>query len=277
MHWIIRFIVYHRNLTTLSCIVFICLSMLSSGPVKQHNIARALTFSVFYPFQFYFSQTSRIKDIFIENRKLKEEIAEKSVELALLKESALEISRLETLLELENNMKYNLAAARVVAYEPTHISRSIIINVGKNNGIFPYMPVISSSGAVGKIIQSMGHMAMVQLIIDPSNRTGVLMRRNREIGILETENGNDFFIQCRKHADIAINDTVVTSGLGGVYPKGLTVGIVSRISESNDPLFKKAFIDISVDFNHLEEVFVMRVESLWTSFHDEADSLEHKK
>lgn len=277
MHWIVRFVVYHKNITSLALMVCLCVAMLTSNTARQQQIARALTFTVFYPFQFYLSETTRIKNIFAENRVLKEEIAAQSATIALLKESALETSRLEALLQLQNDMTYDLAVARVVAREPSLTSRSIVISVGKDANVFPYMPVINSSGAVGKVIQSMRHLAMVQLLIDPSNRTGVLIQRTREVGILETENGNDFFMRCRTHADVNKGDSVVTSGLGGVYPKGLAVGAVSKIQDSQDPLFKKVFISLGVDFNRLEEVFVMRVASQWASFHSEVDSLERQR
>jgi rod shape-determining protein MreC len=277
MHWIVRFVVYHKNITSLALMVCLCVAMLTSNTARQQQIARALTFTVFYPFQFYLSETTRIKNIFAENRVLKEEIAAQSATIALLKESALETSRLEALLQLQNDMTYDLVVARVVAREPSLTSRSIVISVGKDANVFPYMPVINSSGAVGKVIQSMRHLAMVQLLIDPSNRTGVLIQRTREVGILETENGNDFFMRCRTHADVNKGDSVVTSGLGGVYPKGLAVGAVSKIQDSQDPLFKKVFISLGVDFNRLEEVFVMRVASQWASFHSEVDSLERQR
>jgi len=274
MHWIVRFFVYHRNLTSLAAVVCLCLTMLTSNPIRQQQIARVLTFSVFYPFQFYISQTARVKNIFAENRKLTEEIAAQSVTIALLKEAALETERLQALVYLSNDLTYDLAVARVVAREPAYISRSAIIDVGRDNGVSAYMPVINSRGIVGKVVQSFGHMALVQLLIDPSNRTGVLLQRTREVGILETENGNDYFIRCRTHADVNKGDTVVTSGLGGVYPKGLTVGVVSKVGDIRDPLFKKVIVDLNVDFNHLEEVFVIRVKSRWASFRGEVDSLE---
>jgi rod shape-determining protein MreC len=277
MHWIIRFFGYHRTIASLIAMVCVCLVLLTSSTARQQRIARVLTFSIFYPFQFYLSQTTRIKNIFAENKTMKEEIAAQSATIAVLKEKALEIGRLEELLQLHNELTYDLAAARVVAKEPALISRSAVINAGKEDSIGPYMPVINSRGVVGKVIQTTGHMAMVQLLNDPSNRTGVMIRRTRETGILETENGTDFFIKCRVHADVEMGDTVVTSGLGGVYPKGLSVGIISRIKEDRDPLFKQIFVIVNVDFNRLEEVFVMRVRSQWASFHDETDSLERGK
>ncbi len=274
MHWIIRFIGYHRTIASLIAMVSVCLVLLTSNTARQQQISRVLMFSVFYPFQFYLSQTTRIKNIFAENKAMKLEITAQSATIALLKEKALEIGRLEELLQLHNELSYDLVTARVVAKEPSFISRSAVVNVGNESGIGPYMPVINGRGVVGKVIQSSRHMAMVQLLNDPSNRTGVMIRRTRETGILETENGTDFFIKCRVHAEVAAGDTVVTSGLGGVYPKGMNVGVISKIQEGRDPLFKRLFVIVNVDFNRLEEVFVMRVQSQWASFRDEIDSLE---
>lgn len=250
---------------------------MSSTPAKQEKIARMLSFSIFYPFQFYISQTARIKNIFSENRKLKEDNAAQAAAISLLREQALESARLEELLKLRSNYTYDLQVARVVAREPSSISRSIIINVGKENGVAAYMPVIMSLGVVGKVILALQHMALVQLLNDPSNRTSVLDQRSREVGILETENGEDYFIRYRTHADVVAGDTIVTSGLGGVYLKGLTVGAISRVAANQDPLFKKVFVAISVDFNRLEDVFVIRVKSQWTSFRSELDSLERQR
>ena len=277
MHWIIRFFTIYRNITSFCALVFVSLWMMSSTPVKQEKIARILSFSIFYPFQFYISQTARIKNIFSENRKLKEDNAAQAAAIAMLKEQAQEGARLEGLLSLRGNYTYDLQVARVVAREPSSVSRSVIISVGKENGVAAYMPVITSLGAVGKVVLALPHMALVQLLNDPSNRTSVLAQRSREVGILETENGEEFFIRYRTHADVAPGDTIVTAGRGGVYLKGRTVGAVTRVVTSRDPLFKKVFVVMSVDFNRLEDVFVIRVKSQWTSFRSELDSLERRQ
>jgi rod shape-determining protein MreC len=138
-----------------------------------------------------------------------------------------------------------------------------------------YMPLIGEKGVVGKVVQVMHQISLVQLLRDPSNRIGVLFSRTRTIGILETENGNDFFVLCRSHEPIVKGDTVVTSGLGGIYPRGLQVGFVKKIDPIKDPLFKKVFIDCSVDFDHIEELFIMRVSPQWSAFRNEMDSIGH--
>ena len=94
-----------------------------------------------------------------------------------------------------------------------------------------------------------------------------------EIGILETENGSDFFIMFRAHADVNVGDTIITSGLGGIYPKGLLAGRVLRLMENRDPIFKKAIVTPEVDFDRIEEVFVLKLPPQWAAFKQELDSL----
>jgi rod shape-determining protein MreC len=274
MQWIIRFFVSHRNLTSLAVTALASLWMLSGDPVRQQRIARLLTFSVFYPFQFYFNQSTRIKNVFAEYRSVKEENASLAVKVSLLSEAGKENERLTEMLGIAQHYPYQLVPARVVVRDPSFISRSAIINVGREQGILPYMPVMTARGAAGKIIQVMGRMSLVQLILDPSNRTSVLVQRSREIGILETENGNDFFIMFRAHADVNVGDTIITSGFGGIYPKGLLAGRVAKLTENRDPIFKKAIITPEVDFDKLEELFVIKLPPQWESFKEELDSLQ---
>jgi rod shape-determining protein MreC len=273
MHWIIRFIISHRNIASLTAMVVVCLVLLSGNDTQQQRFSRTLMATVFYPFQFYFNQTTRYKNVFDENQRLKEDMALLSIKASALPELIKENERLDTMLSISKPYPYKLVAARVVVRDPSQISRSAIIDVGRDQGILPFMPVMTSQGAVGKIVQVMSHMSLVQLVIDPSNRTSVLAQRSREIGILETENGADFYIMFRAHADVNVGDTIVTSGLGGIYPRGLFAGKITRLSENRDQVFKKAYVLPQVDFDRLQEVFVVKLPPQWSSFKQELDTL----
>jgi rod shape-determining protein MreC len=72
-------------------------------------------------------------------------------------------------------------------------------------------------------------------------------------------------------------DTIVTSGLGGIYPTGLTVGVVSKIDDKSNMLFKRAYIDFSVNFDKLEELFIMRLSPQWAAQRSELDSIKLEK
>ncbi len=195
----------------------------------------------------------------------------------MLKEQAAENDRLRGMLNIPKDFSYDFAPVKVIARDPSESFRSIVINAGFNDGVQQWMPVISERGIVGKVIQVMGNLSMVQILRDPTNRTSVIVQRTRTIGILESRDGNEFFIRCRSHEDIAVGDTVATSGLGGIYPRGLRVGYIKSISDGQDPLFKKAWIKLSVNFDHVEELFVMRLSPQWSSFVKELDSLEFEQ
>lgn len=277
MHWIIEFIVHYRNFCSLVLTVVISLLMISSPENKQLATVRFLTTSVFYPLQFVIDKATNISNIYEENRRLRQDVVALSSRVAAFQEQASENDRLRGMLNLAQNFSYDFVPVRVVAHDPSDFNRSIVINAGKNQGVHQWMPVIGEKGVVGKVVQSMGGLSLVQLVRDPANRTSVMIRKSRAIGILENNNGIDYYLRCRSHENVAVGDTVITSGLGGIYPPGLHIGTVERISDSSDPLFKKAWIKLSVDFNHIEELFVMRLSPQWSAFMHEFDSLGFKQ
>jgi rod shape-determining protein MreC len=135
------------------------------------------------------------------------------------------------------------------------------------------MPVVSRQGVVGKVVQVMPGLSLVQLIRDPLNHVSIMVRRSRTISILETENGVDFFTHLRVHEDVLPGDTVITTGLGGIYPRGFPVGTISKVSFERDPLFKRAGLTLGLDIEHLEELFVVKLPPQWAAFKVQLDSL----
>jgi rod shape-determining protein MreC len=204
---------------------------------------------------------------------LRERVAALNARLSQLEESAVENRRLHSLLGFREMSSYELEPVRVVAREPSQRLRSVVIDGGKRRGVTPFMPVVNADGLVGKVVHVLPYMSLVQLLPDPLNRTSVTIRPSRVVGVLETENGIVLFVRCRTHAEVDSGDTVVTSGLGGIYPKGLFVGTVRRLAADEDPLFVRAVVDPFVRFNRLEEAFVMRLSAQWAAFRGELDSL----
>ncbi|KMQ50814.1 Rod shape-determining protein MreC [Chitinispirillum alkaliphilum] len=248
--------------------------MISSTPQMQAQTARILTMSVFYPFQFTLSQVTRVNNIFAENKKLRQELVEANTRLALVEEKTQENQRLRELIGFSADFPYELLPARVIARDPSPLYRSLIVNAGVNQGVVRYMPLVTERGVVGKVVQKTGNMSLVQLIKDPSSRTSVMDRRTRAVGILETENGRDFFVRYRSHEEVQKGDTIVTSGLGGIFPKGILVGFVKETADMQNPLFNKVYLEPAVDFEHLEELFIMKLHPQWAAFRTELDSLK---
>lgn len=271
---LLQFFIRNRVVTSLLLTVSASLWLISSSPRQQLRSARFLTMYVFFPIQWTVDAVMGIRGTFTENAKLRLRVAELNTALGHVQESASEYERLRGMVGFTERSSHELLPVRVVAREPSHRFRSIVISAGSVDSVTQHMPVVDTRGLVGKVLQVMPHLSLVQLIRDPGNRTGVLVRGTRVAGILESRDGASMFMRVPVHIRVEPGDTVVTSGLGGIYPKGLLVGTVSRTEESSNPLFNRVYIDPFSRFGTLEEAFVMRLSPQWSSFTSELDSLE---
>ena len=138
----------------------------------------------------------------------------------------------------------------------------MIIHVGTRNGIAKNMPVITPQGVVGFVADVFPDTARVQLLTDPRTSIGAIVQRPASrVASVVRGNGNvptePQFVNVAKDADILEGDTLVTSGFGSIYPKGLPVGTIVSIHQDATDFVKYAVIRPAVDFSKLEEVFVV--------------------
>jgi rod shape-determining protein MreC len=276
MHWILQFLFRHRNLTSLLLTSTLGLWMISSGDAQRLHVARVLTMYVLFPVQWTLDLTTRATNLWAENERLKQRLAELNTRLAMLEEEASEHKRLRQLVGFKAQSEHDLVPVRVVAREPSHRFRSVVVDAGSEQGIERHMPVVDGNGLIGKVVHVLPHLSLVQLLRDPLSRTSVIARGSRVAGILERKGEESLSMRYRASAQVDSADTVITSGLGGVYPKGLPVGTVTEFLEDEDPLFALASVEPFVDFDKLEEAFVMRLTPQWSAFRQELDSLGNR-
>ena len=138
----------------------------------------------------------------------------------------------------------------------------ITINRGTNDGVHENMAVVTEKGLVGNVVEAGPAASKVQLILDPRSSVGTLVQRaeSRVAGIVQGDSTNPTMprmINIPRNADVVEGDVIVTSGFGGVYPKGLIVGLVSEIQNDEGGLLKYAVLESAVDFQKLEDVAVI--------------------
>jgi len=167
--------------------------------------------------------------------------------------------RLRALLDFkETNKAFQLAAAEVIGRDPSYWAKTMMIDKGDSDGIQKGFPVVVHRGIVGQIIETTGHYSKVLLIIDQNSAVDSLLQRTRVRGIIKGDSAKSFFFEyVLRKGSVKIGDMVISSGLDGVYPKGLRVGTVSEILRSNSGIFQEIKVKPYVDFEKLEEVFVL--------------------
>jgi rod shape-determining protein MreC len=167
-------------------------------------------------------------------------------------------TRLAELLNLKETFDDPVVAAQVIGVDPTGWFRAVMVNKGKLDGVRVDMPVVSARGVVGRVVSVSSHYAKVLLIIDQNSAVDILVQRSRDRGMVK----GMFTDVCRMDylvstSDVVVGDVVLTSGLGGVFPKGLLVGQVTSVDETPGELFKEVLVKPAVEFSKLEEVLIL--------------------
>jgi rod shape-determining protein MreC len=193
-----------------------------------------------------------------ENERLQKKVRELTLENLSLRGIQGENRRLRKLLDFKESAGRTLLPAQVVGRDTRQWYSSILIDKGTKDGIQPEMAVICEEGVVGKVIEAGPSLSTVLLIIDGRSRVGGIVERTREAGIVEGSSFNT----CRlnylpRRSETRPGDRVLSSGLGGVYPKGLSVGEVTGVNEGEYGLFSYADVLPGVNFARLEEVLVI--------------------
>ena len=198
-----------------------------------------------------------------QNKMLRNEVDQLRIQNLQASEYAAENARLRALLGYKQAaMQFDLVAARVIGREADSWSHMIVIDRGTADGVKENMAVVTEKGLVGHVIEAGPNYAKVQLILDPRSSVGTLVQRaeSRVVGIVEGDPANPMMprmINVPKNADIEEGDIIVTSGFGGMYPKGLVVGLVSSLENDEAGLLKIALLEPAVDFQKLEDVAVI--------------------
>lgn len=253
------------------CFIFISLLIVSfnkNGP-QGINLFQRVVLEASAPIQWVITSSIRgIRSLFDhyiflvnvkkENLALKERIQE----LQAITTEYLEVSsaneRLRRNMMFKERFSFPMVAAEVIGGDVSEWKKTILINKGKGNGIEKGMAVLTSEGVVGQVIQASNSVAKVLLIIDHNSTIAVLIQRSRSRGILEgrTEDLCELKYVTRT-GDVKEGDTVISSGLGGFYPKGILVGRVSKVEKRKYGIFQKVMVIPSVDFSRVEEVFIV--------------------
>jgi rod shape-determining protein MreC len=193
-----------------------------------------------------------------ENRMLKQKIAELQEENHRMKEMKLANERLSQLLQFREKNSPSMIGAEVIGQDPSSWFKSVTINKGERDGVKKGMAVISPAGVIGQILKTAPHYATVLLLTDYNSAVDSIVQRTRAKTIVEGKGENRCQLKyLRRAEEVAVGDVVVTSGLGGNFPKGLMVGEIKKVDKKGHGVFQYAELVPSVDLTQLEEVFVI--------------------
>lgn len=230
------------------------------GVTDIPKIVGEVAFTVFYyPFFTLRSSIEDLHDVAGRNHALQASLVEASVKISQYEEIVRENERLRTILGFAAIDQFELLPAKVISVEGARIPILATINKGTNDSVFAPQTVTNQEGLIGRVISSAASFATVQLLTHPTNRVAVRVANSRFMGIVRytAEEGmilENLPVQCQ----VATGDTIISSGLGGIYPAGLTVGVVTDVVRPEDEPFSEVKLMPAARFHAIEEMFVLR-------------------
>jgi len=269
----------HRNLSVLAAVLFaqlfgLAVQVRSNNP-QQTRLIRIWAITAVTPLEkvIVYTQSSvygvwhnylYLRGVRQENRDLKAEIERLRLEQVRLSEDATQARRLQALLAFKNQYTIKTTAAQVIGSSGSEQSQSLYLDKGKRDGLDKGMAVITAAGVVGKILLVSDHTAQVLLINDQSSGLGAVLESARTPAsdqgrVHGTVGGNRAGETVMKNVllgeDVQPGDQVLTSGGDGIFPKGLPVGQVSKVSQADS--FLQIRLRPAADLSRLEEVLVV--------------------
>jgi rod shape-determining protein MreC len=193
-----------------------------------------------------------------ENLQLKAQIEILKLENSRYKEVLLANERLQELLKFQDSTDATLIPAMVTGWDSSGMFKSIIIDKGSWDRVAINMAVVSSEGVVGRVVSVSPHYSQVLLVTDQNSAIDGVVQSSRGRGMVKGSGSDEcYFDYVIKTCEIKPGDAIVTSGLGGVFPKGLSLGRVKSVEDSPYKLFKDVEVIPAVNFNRLEEVLIL--------------------
>ena len=236
---------------------------------KEFTIPHKLGLELIGPFQTAISKVSNyagsiwdkytdLLNVREENEQLRQELLQYKTANIEYREAVATNVRLQKLLELKESLPPPTLSAEIVGKDPSLWFRTFTINRGSSDGVQKGMPVVTVEGVVGQVLTSSPNYSKVLLATDPNSAIEVITQKTRVQGIVKGSGPETFNLHyVLKSAEVEKGDYVLTSGLGGVFPKGLMVGTVAEITKSRRGMFQNIEIKPAVDFSQLEYLIII--------------------
>jgi rod shape-determining protein MreC len=247
------------RLALAACLGLVSISLYCLPEEHKQAVAARLAPVAFAPGLAVARQAEALVSVAAVNRTLRSSLTALALENFRLRKLQRENQRLRALLTLKESSRLQLQAVRVIGRKQTALGLTLILEEGASAGVRPHKALMTHQGLVGRVVWAGPLYATAQTLLEKDSRVSVLVARSRVPGILVWAGGSAMEMHdVPLEADVQMSDSIVTSGFGGVFPKGILVGSVVKIGDDERVPLKQVRVKPSVDFRRLEEVFMIQ-------------------
>ncbi|MDH3214902.1 MAG: rod shape-determining protein MreC [Candidatus Krumholzibacteria bacterium] len=265
----------HREKTTLALLILLSLTLLALPKPAKIRFAQSTVNVVFSPAQRFVNYLQGLGGLRKENARLRRMVTSLMLERERLTQFRVERERLRRMAAFKEEQFLKLVPCEVIGRNLDRFQTILIVDKGSADSLRARMPVLSHQGYVGRVANVFEHSAWVQLISSRNSPVSCIDKRSRVVGVLEWRDHSYFELNnVSVVEDVQVGDTLITSGFGGVAPKGFPVAVVTKVIPDIDGLSLRVDAKSHIEFRSLEEVFVVTEEIPWQRaiMYDEQDS-----
>ena len=262
---------FKKNYFLLSILVTAFVFVIFFARDKDEKPLESLTYTIVRPFALFFSASgsylgekilffSSIGNLKKENESVLKKNIELEIKIAQLRDVEIENSKLREELNLAPQDKYDLEAALIIGKDLKRGEDVIYISKGRKNGIEKNMVVVVEKGVlIGRVSRVLERSSEVELILNRDIQVNAEIQESEAKGIVHGEYGTAVVLDMIPQSmEIKSGDTVITSGLGGVFPRGLLIGYAKEVTITSDKLFQKTSLILPVELNKIRMIWVIK-------------------
>jgi rod shape-determining protein MreC len=258
MDWRSSWLKEKRTLVHTVLVLVLSLAFLLSGERVRGFTGNIAVGLFYYPFHKLKNTVDRLNLTADDNAALSQSVVELSTRLQMYNEILEENRRLRSLLGFIPPAEFKIVPTEIVGVFGAGIPNTLAINLGAKDSIEVNQTVINRNGVAGRVARVMEDYSVVYLLTEPRCRVAARVKRSREQGIIRYSLERGMYLDnCPRRGDVIVGDTVITSGLGGIFPEGLVIGTVESIEAPEKDFFYIISVEPAVNFNGLDELYVL--------------------
>lgn len=231
--------------------------VLAPNPVTD-SVANVTAALFYYPFYRLHTTLDKFTQTAQENKDLRAALVDLTTRLNFASEAIEENRRLRSLLGFSPPPRFRIVPAEIIGVYGEPIATTVLINKGAHDEVKVNQTIIDRNGLAGRVAEVMPDFSTVYLLTDQRCRVAARIKRSREQGIIRYQLERGMYLDnLPQKGDVMIGDTVITSGLGGIFPEGLVIGTIAAISTPEREFFYDLEVDPAVDFNGIDELYIL--------------------
>jgi rod shape-determining protein MreC len=259
MDWRASWLKERKTLVHTIIVLVLSVAFVPAGETITDYTSRAAQTIFYYPFDKLQRTMNHLMQAADNNQALTAQVVDLTTRIEMYTEVLEENRRLRDSLGFGQTTEVTIVPAEITGIFGTGVPNTVMINLGAAASLMENQTVINQFGLVGRVARVLDNYSVVYLLTEPRCRVSARIKRSREMGIIRYSVGRGMYLDnCPRQGDVVVGDTIITSGLGQIFPEAIVIGTVKEVSAPEKEFFYDIVVEPVVNFNGLDELYILK-------------------